>query len=74
MRQKDLIPGVLSKREEWNKWKDEVGDYIESPEPGLNAVPRQVAKAKEETNEEWFTTKVVNRWEKNQDLRQLLKR
>lgn len=45
---------MLSKKEEWKKWRIDVEDYIETIDSGMEAVSETVAKEKEEIEEAWF--------------------
>ena len=73
LRLRDLMPSVLTKREEWEKSKKYIEDYMENMEPGLKGVSGMVAKATEEPDQVWFVDAVLDGWESRLDLVQLLR-
>ena len=66
------MPGLLATKEDWRKWKEDVDDHIESLEPGLKATARVFAKARGKVGAHWFGSNVIEGWDKNQDIHQLL--
>ena len=43
MRLRDLVPDTCSDNEKWNKWRSDVGDYIETLESGMETVAKAAA-------------------------------
>ena len=54
------MPSVLTKREEWETWKEDIEDSMGNMESGLKGVARMVANATEETDQVWFAYVVLD--------------
>ena len=69
-----MMPGVMTKREAWKKWKEDVEDFMENMEPGLRMTARTIAKAIEETDKVWFGDMALTGWESLPDVYQVQKK
>ena len=45
---KDLMPNVLTKRDEWKRWGEDVEDFMGNIKPGLKLTARTVAEPVDE--------------------------
>ena len=68
-----MMPSILTKREEWEIWKEYVEYFMENIEPGLKLTAKAVAKSVDETDQVWFADMALEKWGSRPDLHQISK-
>ena len=71
---KDMKPEVLSKDEDWKRWKSEIEDYCSEAFDGMKDILEKVREAEEEVDETWFGPEHEDWWQKGEMLCRFLKR
>ena len=51
---KNKEPKVFGEKpDDWKKWKDDMGDFLDAHNPGIKKLLKEIAETKEEISDEW---------------------